>query len=110
MHLPEIRNGVLLLLSSKGVEDVSSIEQKNQLRDEIREAVNKPLGIHTPAAKPKDGSEATSTDGVSEAHAAEPKAEAKPENKGETAKSGEHKTDDGEAGVVEVLLTSFVIQ
>ena len=54
VHLPEIRNGVLLLLSSKSVEDLSSVDQKNLLRAEIREAVNKPLGIHTPAVKPAE--------------------------------------------------------
>jgi len=52
LHLPEIRNAVLLLLSSKTVEDLSSMEQKNRLRDELREAFNRPLGIATPAPKP----------------------------------------------------------
>jgi flagellar protein FliL len=97
-HLPEIRNAVLLLLSSKTIETLSTIEQKNQLRAEIREAVNKPLGINTPAAK----SDAPKADAIGEAHAAEPA-------KGEAAKSAEHKADE-EGGVVEVLLTSFVIQ
>ncbi len=46
-HLPEIRNGVLLLLSSKNVEDLGTLEGKNQLRHEIRAAVNGPLGIET---------------------------------------------------------------
>ena len=50
-HLPEIRNGVLLLLSSKQVDELASLEGKNQLRAEIREAVNQPLGLHTPAPK-----------------------------------------------------------
>lgn len=96
VHLPEIRNGVLLLLSSKSVEDLSSVEQKNQLRAEIREAVNKPLGIDTPAVK----AEAPKGEAIGEAHAAEPPA----------AKAAEHKADDADAGVVDVLLTSFVIQ
>ncbi len=101
MHLPEIRNAVLLLLSSKGVADLSTIEQKNHLRDEIREAVNKPLGINTPAAKVPTA-EAAPAEGIGEAHAAEP---VKSEKNAE-----QHKSDDAEAGVVEVLLTSFVIQ
>ena len=96
VHLPEIRNGVLLLLSSKSVEDLSSVEQKNLLRAQIREAVNKPLGIDTPAAKP----EAPKAEAIGEAHAAEPPA----------AKAAEHKADAADAGVVDVLLTSFVIQ
>jgi flagellar protein FliL len=105
MHLPEIRNAVLLLLSSKSVEDVSSMEQKNRLRDELREAINKPLGIDSPAPKPKDA-DAAKTEGIGEAHAAEPKADTKTES----VKKDEHKPDNSEAGVVEVLLTSFVIQ
>ena len=96
VHLPEIRNGVLLLLSSKSVEDLSSVEQKNLLRAQIREAVNKPLGIDTPAAQP----EAPKPEAIGEAHAAEPPA----------AKPAEHKVDAVDAGVVDVLLTSFVIQ
>lgn len=98
VHLPEIRNGVLLLLSSKTIETLSTIEQKNQLRAEIREAVNKPLGINTPAPK----ADAPKADAIGEAHAAEPA-------KGDAAKGAEHKVDE-EAGVIEVLLTSFVIQ
>ena len=101
VHLPEIRNAVLLLLSSKSVEDLSGMEQKNRLRAELREAINKPLGIDTPALKPKEA-DAAKTDGMGEAHAAEAKAE--------TAKSDEHKANNPEAGVIEVLLTSFVIQ
>jgi flagellar FliL protein len=99
VHLPEIRNGVVLLLSSKKVEDLTEIDQKNRLRAELREVVNKPLGISTPPAKaaaaPAAGGEAPQA--VGEAHAAEPakraEAEAAPDS-----------------GVLEVLLTSFVIQ
>jgi flagellar protein FliL len=98
VHLPEIRNSVLLLLSSKSAEDLSGVEKKNQLRHEIREAVNKPLGINTPAPK----TAAQPTDAAGEAHAAEP-----PKEK---AKADEHAAEDPDAGVVEVLLTSFVIQ
>ena len=99
VHLPEIRNGVLLLLSSKKVEDLTDIEQKNRLRAELREVVNKPLGISTPAPKaaaaPAVGSEGPQP--VGEAHAAE---QPKPAE-AETAQ---------DSGVLEVLLTSFVIQ
>jgi flagellar FliL protein len=96
VHLPEIRNGVLLLLSSKGVDDLSTLEGKNRLRAEIREVVNKPLGIHTPAPKPvaMEGEEqgnaqarASAGDAVGKGAGQEPR-----------------------AGVLEVLLTSFVIQ
>jgi flagellar protein FliL len=95
-HLPEIRNGVLLLLSSKQIDELSSLEGKNQLRAEIREAVNQPLGIHTPAAKP--AVLPTESNASGEAHAAE-------------SKSAAVRLAGGPAeGVLEVLLTSFVIQ
>ena len=104
VHLPEIRNAVLLLLSSKSIEDLTSVEQKNRLRDEIREAVNKPLGINTPAPKLNPTTDATNPEGIGEVQAAEHPA-AKPESV-----KGEERKGDEEAGVVEVLLTSFVIQ
>jgi len=116
-HLPEIRNGVLLLLSSKQIDDLSSLEGKNRLRAEIREVVNQPLGVHTPA--PKSAAAAPEGAGAGEAHAAEinsvtdggkpvtegskPVTEAVKPAAGATA---QEPTD----GVLEVLLTSFVIQ
>jgi flagellar FliL protein len=96
-HLPEIRNGVLLLLSSKQIDELSSLQGKNQLRAEIREAVNQPLGIHTPAAKPV--APPTEDAGGGEAHAA---AAAKP--------VADRAAQAPAEGVLDVLLTSFVIQ
>jgi flagellar FliL protein len=90
LHMPEIKNGVLLLLSSKKPEELSSLDGKNQLRGEIRDAVNRPLGIQVQAA------------------AAQPAAD--------EANQSEHGKEEGavklaaEGGVVDVLLTSFVIQ
>jgi flagellar FliL protein len=84
-HLPEIRNGVLLLLSSKHPEELATLEGKNQLRREIRAAVNAPLGIETPVAP-----------------AAEQAASA-------TGQPTASDPSDGQ-GVLDVLLTSFVIQ
>lgn len=43
LHMPEIRNGVLLLLSSKSAEQIGSLEGKQKLSAEIQEQVNKPL-------------------------------------------------------------------
>lgn len=43
LHMPEIRNSVLLLLSGKHVEELSSTEGKQRLSAEILEQVNKPL-------------------------------------------------------------------
>jgi hypothetical protein len=96
----EIRNGVLLLLSSKKVEDLASMEQKNRLRDEIREAANKPLGIETPVSKPAETAVVTAAPPVGAAHVIEtPKPAA-----------GTTRDSAADSGVLEVLLTSFVIQ
>ncbi len=46
MHLPEIRNGILLILTSKKVDELNKVEGKNRLRVEIRDAVNKPIGVY----------------------------------------------------------------
>jgi flagellar FliL protein len=100
LHMPEIRNGVLLLISSKKVEDLASVEQKNRLRDEIREAVNKPLGIDTPAPKPAEMAVGGVAPPVGAAQAAEAPKPAVATIRGPQADSG----------VLEVLLTSFVIQ
>jgi flagellar FliL protein len=95
-HLPEIRNGVLLLLSSKEVDELSTLEGKNRLRAEIREAVNKPLGIHTPAPQP-----------VAIEAEAQVSAAGHASDSGPAEKRSAHEPAEG---VLEVLLTSFVIQ
>jgi flagellar FliL protein len=87
-HLPEIRNGVLLLLSSKKPDDVATLEGKNQLREEIRDAVNRPLGIQPSAHAPRPESASEGKDKQPPVQVA-------------TAPT---------TGVLEVLLTSFVIQ
>jgi flagellar FliL protein len=46
VHLPEIRNGILLILTSKKVDELGKVEGKNQLRIDIRDAVNKPIGMY----------------------------------------------------------------
>lgn len=46
VHLPEIRNAILLILTSKKVDELNKIEGKNRLRVEIRDAVNKPIGLY----------------------------------------------------------------
>ena len=43
LHMPEIRNGVLLLLSSKSAEQIASLEGKQKLSADIQEQVNIPL-------------------------------------------------------------------
>ncbi|MDD5241201.1 MAG: flagellar basal body-associated protein FliL [Sulfuricella sp.] len=43
LHMPEIRNGILLLLSSKSAEQVTGLEGKQKLIAEIQGQVAKPL-------------------------------------------------------------------
>lgn len=43
LHMPEIRNSVLLLLSSKSAGQITSLEGKQKLSEEIQVQVNKPL-------------------------------------------------------------------
>lgn len=45
LHKPEIKNGVLLLLSSKNAEELSTLEGKQKLAKELMDTVNKPLGL-----------------------------------------------------------------
>lgn len=78
VHLPEIRNGILLLLTSKRVDELASLEGKNVLREEIRDAVNRPIGFYKEPPAAPEGE--------------------KPVRK------------PPKAGVLDVLLTSFVIQ
>lgn len=46
VHLPEIRNGILLILTSKKVDELNKVEGKNRLRVEIRDAVNRPISLY----------------------------------------------------------------
>ena len=43
--MPQVRNNILLLLSSKRVNDINNVEGKKKLSEEIREQINKPLGV-----------------------------------------------------------------
>lgn len=92
LHMPEIRNSVLLLLSSKHVSDLVTVEGKNKLRTEIRRQVNQHLGI----APPEPAAAAPAVDAASAPAPAETQQEAAAEEPQE--------------GVLSVLLTSFVIQ
>lgn len=106
LHLPEIRNGILLLLTSKKVDDLASIEGKNTLREEIRDIVNKAIGYYKAPAAPKPTIEKT------DEHGSDKPAEEKPAEKpAEEAATGEKPAaKPPKNGVIDVLLTSFVIQ
>ena len=49
LHMPEIRNRVLLLLSSKKASEISSLEGKKILSDELRKAIAQPVATQVPA-------------------------------------------------------------
>ena len=48
LHMPEIRDVLLRLLSSKQSEELSSVEGKSKLSEEIRSRTNQVLGIKSP--------------------------------------------------------------
>lgn len=106
VHLPEIRNGILLLLTSKKVDDLASIDGKNTLREEIRDIVNKSIGYYKAPAAPKPTIEKTDEQG-GEKPAGEGEAGDKP---AEEAAGEKPVAKAPRNGVIDVLLTSFVIQ
>ena len=99
-HLPEIRNGVLLLLSSKQVDELASLEGKNRLRAEIREAVNQPLG-HPHACGASRSRCRAEGGGGGEAHAAE----ARPAAAGAAQRAGRRRAR-GPADIVRDPMTA----
>jgi flagellar FliL protein len=100
--LPEIRNGILMVLSGKRAEDVSSAEGKLRLQLEIRHAANKPLGIDfllPPLMKGlPEGTEQAVID----------QAKAEFDQSSDAARASIAKVEG--MGVTDVLFTSFVIQ
>jgi flagellar protein FliL len=88
-HMPEIRNGVVLLLSSKQADELATLEGKNRLRAEIRLAVNEPLGIRPSKKRKKPAKDA---------------------GHGEDSDAPKEEVVLPKKGVTDVLLTSFVIQ
>jgi flagellar FliL protein len=100
--LPEIRNGILMVLSGKRAEEVNSADGKLRLQLEIRHAANKALGIDfelPPVMKPfPEGTEQAVID----------QAKAEFDKLSEAAKASIAKVDG--MGITDVLFTSFVIQ
>jgi len=48
LHMPEIRDVLLRLLSSKQAEDLATVEGKKQLSEDIQKQTNKVLGVKQP--------------------------------------------------------------
>jgi flagellar FliL protein len=101
-RLPEIRNGILLVLAGKRAEEVTSTEGKLRLQLEIRHAANRSLGIDfdLPPVMPSFP-EGTDPGVIEQAKAAF-------DASSEAAKASMAKVDG--IGVTDVLFTSFVIQ
>jgi flagellar FliL protein len=101
--IPQIRNGILLVLSGKRAEEISSAEGKLRLQLEIRQAANRALGIELllpPAplpAVPEDADPAELD-----------KLRAEFDRLTEASKASFAKAE--AQGVIDVLFTSFVIQ
>ena len=133
LHMPEVRNRVLRLLSTKTAQDVLTTEGKDSLAESIRTEITgviDPASIK-PAKKPKiaklKDDETGEAEEDEEATTADPKgkkaakkeedADEEAEEPEETTDAGaEERADDGEAAAVNehkvksVLFTSFIIQ
>ena len=114
LHMPVVRDRILILMSSRKAADLLTVEGKRKLGDDIAASVNDILaggaGKAKPAAKAADdakGANAKSADGAEETKdtkdADEPKdAKAAPDS--------EDAADAAERPVQSVLFTSFIIQ
>jgi len=101
--VPEIRNGILLVLSGKRAEEISSAEGKLRLQMEIRQAANRPLGIDlvlppAPLPAPAEGADPAEVERQRAEH----------DKLAEASKASLAKAE--AQGVTDVLFTSFVIQ
>lgn len=101
--VPEIRNGILLVLSGKRAEEISSAEGKMRLQLEIRQAANRALGIDlvlppAPLPAPAEGADPAEVE----------RQRAEFDKLVEASKASLAKAE--AQGVTDVLFTSFVIQ
>jgi flagellar FliL protein len=101
--VPEIRNGILLVLSGKRAEEISSAEGKMRLQLEIRQAANRALGIDLvlpppPLPAPAEGADPAEVE----------RQRAEFDKLVEASKASLAKAE--AQGVTDVLFTSFVIQ
>jgi flagellar FliL protein len=106
-QMPEIRSRLLLLLSSKHASELTPVEGKKKLADEIITAVDGVLGIQRPVRKVIKLAAASAVAAASDV--AEASTVAAPETE---APAAAQPTDENAAkeGIVDVLFTSFIIQ
>ena len=93
LRLPDVRNRILLLLSSKKAAELATVEGKQKLTEEIAQAVNEAIAPSFPVAKeaPQEAKKG--------AKKGDEKAEAKPAERAKPAHA-----------VLAVLITHFIIQ
>lgn len=58
-RLPAVRNGILMLISSKQIDELLTVEGKQQLAAQIRERATRALGSEAAAPAPARGASAT---------------------------------------------------
>lgn len=108
LYMPKIYNNMLILLSRKRPAEISTPDGKQQLSREIKAEVEFVLGLRaTPANFPApvahEGNAASGAEAAPRAVSAP--APAPTEHAPKTAHGGE-----GDAGIVDVLFTTFIIQ
>lgn len=101
--VPEIRNGILMVLSGKRAEEITSADGKLRLQLEIRRAANRALGIElilppAPLPEPAEGTDPADVERL----------RAEFDKLMEASKASFAKAEG--QGVTDVLFTSFVIQ
>lgn len=114
--MPEIRSKLNLLLSSKRPSEISTVDGKKKLAEQIAAETNKVLGFrNAPVAAPAAPEPASSPDAV--AAEGTPEAAAAPEGASAPDAAAEHPAEEtpkpaapAKKGVVDVLFTSFIIQ
>lgn len=100
-HLPAVRNEILLLLSSKTIEELLSIEGKHALARKIRFVTARAIGIDVEDEEVADGLAPDDADGHAE----------KPAQKSEKAQAKKSKKKKSPANPIkEVLFSTFLVQ
>ncbi len=106
LRLPDVRNRILLLLSSKKAAELTTVEGKQKLADEIMQVSNEAIAPSFPAAKKSADAKAKTGEGKP--------AEARAESKTGDAKSADHAKSAEPAkpahAVTGVMFTHFIIQ
>lgn len=107
LAMPEIRSRLLLLLSGKRASELAPVSGKKKLAQEVIQEVNGALGLRKPPA-PSAKTAPPKAEGAGAEHAnaaSAPAEEAAPEEA-----PAEAPEDEGAAGILDVLFTSFIIQ